>query len=57
MRGIDPRRLQLWWVSAAEGKRFAEKVAEMDELIQQLPATEVENTATKLAPFITRRSS
>ncbi|OFX18216.1 hypothetical protein A3K71_01040 [archaeon RBG_16_50_20] len=57
MRGIDPRRLQLWWVSAAEGKRFAEKVAEMDELIQRLPKTEVENTATKLAPFITRRAS
>ncbi len=57
MRGIDPRRLQLWWVSAAEGKRFAEKVAEMDALIHNLPRIEVENTATKLAPFITRRSS
>ncbi len=57
MRGIDPRRLQLWWVSAAEGKRFADKVREMDELIHQLPATEVQTTPTKLAPFITRRSS
>jgi heterodisulfide reductase subunit A len=57
MRGIDPRRLQLWWVSAAEGKRFAEKVREMDELIRQLPRAEVESTTTKLAPFITRRLS
>ncbi len=56
-RGIDPRRLQLWWVSAAEGKRFADKVQEMDTLIHQLPATEVQSTPTKLAPFITRRSS
>ena len=57
MRGIDPRRLQLWWVSAAEGKRFAEKVAEMDALIHELPKTELESTSTKLAPFMTRRSS
>ena len=57
MRGIDPRRLQLWWVSAAEGKRFAEKVKEMDELIQQLPKAEVQATTAKLAPFITRRAA
>jgi len=57
MRGIDPRRLQLWWVSAAEGKRFADKVREMDELIHVLPKAEVESTTTKLAPFITRRST
>lgn len=56
-RGIDPRRLQLWWVSAAEGKRFAEKVREMDELIHQLPKAEIEGTPTKLAPFIRSRAS
>jgi heterodisulfide reductase subunit A len=56
-RGIDPRRLQLWWVSAAEGKRFAAKVKEMDELIHQLPGAEVESTPTKLAPFIRSRAS
>jgi heterodisulfide reductase subunit A len=56
-RGIDPRRLQLHWVSAAEGKRFAEKVREMDELIHQLPEVEVRSTPTKLAPFIRSRSS
>jgi len=57
MRGIDPRRLQLCWISAPEGKRFAEKVREMHELIHQLPPTEAQNTAIKLAPFITRSSS
>jgi heterodisulfide reductase subunit A len=57
MRGIDPRRLQLWWVSAAEGKRFAEKVTEMDGLIHQLPKGEIESATSKLAPFMTRRSS
>ena len=33
-RGIDPDRLQLQWVSAAEGKEFAEKIAEMDAVIR-----------------------
>lgn len=56
-RGIDPRRLQLWWVSAAEGKRFAEKAREMDELIHQLPKAEVESTPAKLAPFIRSRAT
>jgi heterodisulfide reductase subunit A len=35
-QGIDPERLQLEWVSAAEGKEFAEKIHEMDEVIQRL---------------------
>ena len=33
-KGIDPDRLQLQWISAAEGKEFAEKIAEMDEIVQ-----------------------
>ena len=32
-KGIDPERLQLRWISAAEGKEFAEKIAEMDEIV------------------------
>ena len=31
--GIAPERLQLRWISAAEGKEFAEKLHEMDEVI------------------------
>jgi len=34
-KGIQPDRLQLQWVSAAEGKEFAEKIAEMDEVIRE----------------------
>ena len=34
-KGIEPDRLQLRWISAAEGKEFAEKIAEMDEVIKK----------------------
>ena len=34
-KGIDPERLQLRWISAAEGKEFAEKLHEMDEVIKK----------------------
>jgi heterodisulfide reductase subunit A len=34
-KGIEPERLQLRWISAAEGKEFAEKMAEMDEVVQR----------------------
>ncbi len=34
-KGIDPERLQLSWISAAEGKEFAEKLHEMDQVIQR----------------------
>jgi heterodisulfide reductase subunit A len=33
-KGIAPERLQLRWISAAEGKEFAEKIAEMDGIVQ-----------------------
>ena len=34
-RGIAPERLQLRWISASEGKEFAEKIAEMDAVVQR----------------------
>ena len=34
-KGVNPERLQLRWISAAEGKEFAEKITEMDEIIQR----------------------
>jgi heterodisulfide reductase subunit A len=52
LRGVDPRRLQLWWVSAAEGKRFAQKATEMDELIHSLTQDEIQATPSKVAPFL-----
>ncbi len=33
-KGIAPERLQLRWISAAEGKEFAEKISEMDEILR-----------------------
>lgn len=33
-KGIEPDRLQLRWISAAEGKEFAEKIREMDEVVR-----------------------
>ena len=35
-KGIEPDRLQLRWISAAEGKEFAEKMAEMDEVVHRV---------------------
>jgi heterodisulfide reductase subunit A len=43
-KGVDPKRLQLKWVSAAEGKEFAAKIGEMDEVIQEY-LNELENEA------------
>ncbi len=47
-RSVDPERLQLWWVSAAEPKRFADKVKEMDRIIRALPPEELSSTTTKI---------
>lgn len=45
---INSDRLQLWWVSAAEGRRFASKIKEMDSLIRSLSDEEIKGTSTKL---------
>lgn len=34
-KGIDEERLQLRWISAAEGKEFAAKMREMDEVVKR----------------------
>jgi heterodisulfide reductase subunit A len=39
-KGIDPERLQLQWVSAAEGKEFAEKIKEMDTVINTITVSQ-----------------
>jgi heterodisulfide reductase subunit A len=41
-KGIKPERLQLRWISAAEGKEFAEKIAEMDGVIHTRMEDEVQ---------------
>ena len=40
--GIEPDRVRLEWVSASEGQRFAEVVADMTERIKRLGPSRVE---------------
>jgi len=47
-KGVNSDRLQLWWVSAAEAKRFADKAREMSALISNLPAEELQSTTSKV---------
>ncbi len=47
--GIRPERLQLEWVSAAEGVRFAKIMARMEELRQNVTEEEVAETVQILA--------
>ncbi len=47
-RGVNPERLQLWWVSAAEAKRFADKAKEMGELLKTMSPEELSSTTTKI---------
>jgi heterodisulfide reductase subunit A len=42
--GIRPERLQLEWISAAEGQRFAEVMTAVDELRKQVTEKEVKET-------------
>ena len=33
-KGVAPERLQLQWISASEGREFAAKMKEMDDIVQ-----------------------
>ena len=46
--GINKERIRLEWVSASEGKRFAEVVNSMTETIKRLGPCEVRQTMEKL---------
>jgi heterodisulfide reductase subunit A2 len=48
VKGVDSNRLQLWWVSAAEPRRFADKAKEMSALISKLSAEELQSTTAKV---------
>jgi heterodisulfide reductase subunit A len=41
-QGIEPDRLQLRWISAAEGKEFAQKMAEMHEVVLRYASSKAE---------------
>jgi heterodisulfide reductase subunit A len=47
-RGVNPDRLQLWWVSAAEPRRFADKATEVSQLVSRLPPEELQSTSAKI---------
>jgi heterodisulfide reductase subunit A len=42
--GINKERLQLAWISAAEGAQFADRIKKLDSLVKQLPKSEIEKT-------------
>jgi len=42
--GIRPERLQLEWISAAEGQKFARTMAEMEELRRKVTKEEIKHT-------------
>jgi len=47
--GIRQERLQLQWVSAAEGPRFAQLMRDLEEMRQQVTPEEIEHTKQVLA--------
>ncbi|MCJ2562709.1 MAG: hydrogenase iron-sulfur subunit [Candidatus Thermoplasmatota archaeon] len=47
-KGIDPDRLQLEWISAAEADRFASKMKEMDEIVSQVTKKDISKTKKAL---------
>ena len=47
--GIRPERLQLEWISAAEGIRFAETMKKMETLRQGVTAEEIAETQSILS--------
>jgi heterodisulfide reductase subunit A len=46
--GINPNRLHLAWISAAEGEKFAKKALEMSELLKTISKKEIKETREKL---------
>ena len=47
--GIDKNRLQLAWVSAAEGEKFASKIREMASIVDDVSQEEIAKTVQWLA--------
>ncbi len=47
--GIRPERLQLEWISAAEGPRFVEIMQELEKLRSKVTKEEIEYTQKALA--------
>jgi len=48
--GVRPERLQLEWISAAEGQKFAKVMHQMEEIRQTVTMEEIEHTKQALKP-------
>ena len=48
--GVRPDRLQLEWISAAEGQKFAKVMYQMEELRQKVTMEEIEQAREALRP-------
>lgn len=48
--GLDKNRLQLAWISAAEGEKFASKIKEMQKIVDGVTKAEIEKTIAVLSP-------
>jgi heterodisulfide reductase subunit A len=48
--GLNKDRLQLAWISAAEGEKFASKIKEMQEIIDKVNKEEIEKTFAAFSP-------
>jgi heterodisulfide reductase subunit A len=50
--GLDKNRLQLAWISAAEGEKFASKIKEMQKIVEGATEQEIEKTVEILGSKI-----
>jgi heterodisulfide reductase subunit A len=48
--GVRPERLQLEWISAAEGQKFAKVMHQVEELRKTVTMEEIEHTREALKP-------
>jgi len=55
--GIRPERLQLEWMSAAEGNRFAQVITEIEEMRKQVTREEIEETKKILEEYEKKKKS
>ena len=46
--GLNKDRLQLAWISAAEGEKFASKIKEMQKILSEIDQDEIKKTVTSL---------
>ncbi|MFQ5471895.1 MAG: hydrogenase iron-sulfur subunit, partial [Dehalococcoidia bacterium] len=49
-KGVSPERLQLQWISASEGREFAAKMREMDEIVREYAANREKEPAAEGVP-------